>query len=147
MPCGIEAATRTGDGSGWWTWRAVDISIATFDPSGIPMAWALRTGLAMRVQVVVERGRNGSQAGAYAEYRLFKTLARYGSLVHGAQIVLRHEGGTGPRAFRCRMTVSLEPTGTVRASVGASHAYAAIDQAADRIGHLIHRRGARPVTS
>jgi ribosome-associated translation inhibitor RaiA len=101
----------------------------------------------MRVHVFAEGVANSAQARAYAEYRLFVALARHGALVQGAQIELRCEGDDGPSAFRCRMTVSLEPTGRARTCVYASHAYAAIDQAADRIGHLIHRRAARPVSS
>ncbi len=94
----------------------------------------------MRVHVLAECPSNNAQAQAYAEYRLFSALSQYGSLIQGAQVVLRYEGDEGPRAFRCQMTVSLEPDGVVRASVGASYAYAAIDQAAERIGHLIRRR-------
>jgi ribosome-associated translation inhibitor RaiA len=101
----------------------------------------------MRVHVVTEGTWNSAQARAYAEYRLFAALARYGSLVQGARIVLRYEGGEKPRAFRCRVTVALESTGMVRTCVCASHAYGAIDHAADRIGHLIHCRAARLVSS
>lgn len=101
----------------------------------------------MRVHVVDEGGWDSAQARAYAEYRLFAALAQYGSLVQGAQIVLRYEGEEGPAAFLCRMAVTLERPGVVRTRVCAPHAYAAIDRAVERIGRLIRRHGARPVSS
>ena len=110
---GIEPATRYGPRDKWWAWITVDLvscnfrSVACQGPRSL--AWALRSRPAMRVHVVAESGWNSAQARAYAEYRLFAALARYGSVVQGAQIVLRREGDEGPRAFRCRMTVSLVP--------------------------------------
>ncbi len=100
----------------------------------------------MQVQVVAEGGFDSAQALAYAEYRVFVALARYDAHVQAARIALRYEGEEGPTAFRCRLTVTLAPTGSVRTRVSASHPYAAIDRAAARIGHLVQCR-AKPLGS
>jgi ribosome-associated translation inhibitor RaiA len=92
----------------------------------------------MRVRVT-EQGAHGEQARAYAEFRLFTVLTRYGSRVRGAQIVISRPEHERHSTFSCRMTVALQPSGTLRTVARGAHAYAAIDRAVARVGERLRR--------
>jgi len=78
----------------------------------------------------------GSQARAYAEYRVFAALTTIteSQRVRRARVVLRsvNRGGSGDRVS-CRVTVSLDGVDTFRVQATGAHAYAAINRAVDRI--------------
>jgi len=73
-----------------------------------------------------------TQIRAYAEYRLFSTLAAHDNVL-GARVRLRR----GDDAVQCNVHVTLRPFGSVHARSSATHAAAAIDRAAGRIAALM----------
>ena len=98
----------------------------------------------MRIDVIGEDETITAQVRAYAEYRLFATLARYTQLVRSVRVVLRRAGRdrTGNQIV-CAVTVALEPSGYARARASKPLAYGAIDRATERIGDLMSRRTAQ----
>jgi ribosome-associated translation inhibitor RaiA len=98
----------------------------------------------MRIEVIGEDETTAAQVRAYAEYRLFATLARYSQLVRSVRVVLRRAGrDRTDDNIVCTVTVALEPSGYARARVSRSLAYGAIDRATERIGDLMNRRTAQ----
>jgi ribosome-associated translation inhibitor RaiA len=98
----------------------------------------------MRIDVIAEDETITAQVRAYAEYRLFATLARYSQLVRSVRVVLQR-GGRDRTANQivCAITVALEPSGYARARASKPLAYGAIHRATERIGDLMSRRTAR----
>ena len=91
----------------------------------------------MRV-VISSRGLPfDTQIRAYAEYRVFSTLATHDNVL-GARVRLRRVEA----AVQCNVHVTLQPRGSVQARGSAPHAAAAIDRAAERISALMdgHRK-------
>ena len=94
----------------------------------------------MRIDVIDEDESATAQARAYAEYRLFATLARHARGIRSVRAALHVErNGVTDRAT-CVVTVVLEPSGSAVARAYGRHVHAAIDRAAGRIGDLINRR-------
>jgi ribosome-associated translation inhibitor RaiA len=90
----------------------------------------------MRIEVI---GTGHSrQARAYAEYRLFATLARHTRDIRTVRVVLAPHDSSGP--VTCVVHLILDPAGCVRARAHGSHVVGAIDRAAERIGDLMDRR-------
>jgi ribosome-associated translation inhibitor RaiA len=79
----------------------------------------------------------GRQTRAYAEYRIFSSVARFGDVVHNADISLtsRHVGG----AARCVVALTVDDGGRLRVSARGRHVYDAINRAAVRIGKELRR--------
>ena len=82
----------------------------------------------------------GSQTRAYAEYRIFSSVARFSELVHEAHISLtsRRAGG----AARCVVSVTVRGGGRLRVSARGRRAYDAINRAAGRVYDELRRRTA-----
>jgi hypothetical protein len=94
----------------------------------------------MRIDVIDADESAPAQARAYAEYRLFATLARHARGIRSVRAVLHVERkGVTDRAT-CVVTVALEPSGSAVARAYGGHVHGAIDRAAGRIGDLINRR-------
>jgi ribosome-associated translation inhibitor RaiA len=91
----------------------------------------------MRI-AVMDIGRTfGRQTRAYAEYRVFSTLARFSDVVHEARISLTSIRPGG--AVRCVVSLSVNDGGRLRVSASGRHAYDAINRAAARIGEEVRR--------
>jgi ribosome-associated translation inhibitor RaiA len=95
----------------------------------------------MRIEVIGTDDSATPQARAYAEYRLFATLARHLPVIRSVRVMLAHAKRNG-RAERvtCLVELVLEPAGSVRTRAQGPHPYGAIDRAAERIGDLMARR-------
>jgi ribosome-associated translation inhibitor RaiA len=93
----------------------------------------------MRIEVI-DGGWTTPQARAYAEYRLFTTLARHARAIRTVRVILeRRQRKGGAEGAICAVDVVLEPSGTVRARANGRQPHGAIDKAADRIGELLNR--------
>ena len=79
----------------------------------------------------------GRQTRAYAEYRIFSSLARFSDVVHeaGVSLTARRRGG----AARCIVSVAVDDGGRLRVSARGRHVYDAINRAAERIGEELRR--------
>ena len=76
---------------------------------------------------------------AYAEYRVFTSIAPYELRVGVVDVVVRRDI-TARRQFVCTVAVDLGPSGQVKTQARATHPSAAIDRAADRTAWLVRRR-------
>ena len=91
----------------------------------------------MNISVVDIGGMFGRQTRAYAEYRIFSSVARFGTVIHEADVSL-----TSARAragARCTVALTVDAGGRLRASARGRHVYDAINRAADRIGEELRR--------
>jgi ribosome-associated translation inhibitor RaiA len=94
----------------------------------------------MRVSVTDTGCTFGRQTRAYAEYRIFSSVARFGGVVHAAEVSL-----TSQRAVvgaRCVVALTLDDGGRLQVSSKGRHAYDAINRAAARVGHALQRHTA-----
>ena len=95
----------------------------------------------MHIEVIGNDDSTSAQARAYAEYRLFAALAQHAQTVRSARIELRRIDDDGPGDnVLCAVTLTLEPSGVVRARAIGGHAYAAINRAVERVRQLMTRR-------
>jgi ribosome-associated translation inhibitor RaiA len=101
----------------------------------------------LRIEVIGADGVTTPQARAYAEYRLFATLARHMPAIRSVRVVLAQAKRNG-RADRvtCAVTVVLYSAGSARARAQGPRAYSAIDRAAERIGDLLGRRAPQRIS-
>ena len=79
----------------------------------------------------------GRQTRAYAEYRIFSSVARFSHVVHEARISLKSRRGGG--AARCVVSLTVDDGGRLRVSAGGRHAYDAINRAAARISEALRQ--------
>jgi ribosome-associated translation inhibitor RaiA len=94
----------------------------------------------MRIEILGHDDSVTAQARAYAEYRLFSTLARYARVIRSVRVVLRQvERQKGADRVTCAVDLVLEPSGSARARAQGRHTLGAIDRAAERIGYLMKR--------
>ena len=86
----------------------------------------------------------GRQTRAYAEYRVFSSLAPFDSVVRDATVSLT---GARDQSVRCSVLVGLDTGVPVEVSARGRHAYDAINRVADRIGPALrrHTRAAGPI--
>jgi ribosome-associated translation inhibitor RaiA len=92
----------------------------------------------MRI-AVTDIGRTfGRQTRAYAEYRVFSSLARFSEVVREANVALTPLSREGD-AVRCLVTIIREDGDRLRVSARGRHAYDAINRAAQRIGDAARR--------
>jgi ribosome-associated translation inhibitor RaiA len=91
----------------------------------------------MRIFVTDIGGTFGRQTRAYAEYRIFSTMARFGDVVHEADVSLasRRTGG----AARCVVALTVNDGRRLRVSARGRHVYDAINHAATRIAEALRR--------
>ena len=91
------------------------------------------------MRILVRAGEGFSvQTRAYAEYRVFSSLARFGADVCETTVSLEP-----PRVgayAACQIAVSLCSGIRVRVRARGRHLHVAIDKAAGRAGHLVQRR-------
>ena len=92
----------------------------------------------MRISVTEIGSTFGRQTRAYAEYRIFSSVARFGHVVHEARVSLtsiKRAGGTA----RCVVSLSVNGDNRLRVSAKGRHVYDAINRAAERIGAELRR--------
>jgi ribosome-associated translation inhibitor RaiA len=79
----------------------------------------------------------GRQTRAYAEYRIFSSVARFGDVVREADVSLtsRRAGS----AATCVVALTIDDGGRLRVSARGRHVYDAISRAAARIGEELRR--------
>lgn len=93
----------------------------------------------MRIAVADIGRAFGRQTRAYAEYRIFSTLACFSDVVREAHVELlplpreRH-------AARCRVILVVEGGHRLCVSARGRHAYDAINKAARRVSDVVNRR-------
>jgi ribosome-associated translation inhibitor RaiA len=79
----------------------------------------------------------GRQTRAYAEYRIFSSVARFSHVVHEARISLKSRRAGG--AARCVVSLTVDDGGRLRVSAGGRHVYDAINRAAARVSEALRR--------
>jgi ribosome-associated translation inhibitor RaiA len=94
----------------------------------------------MRISVTDIASAFSRQTAAYAEYRIFSSVARFGDIVHdaGVSLTARRAGG----AARCVVALTINDGGRLRVSARGRHVYDAINRAAERIGEELRRHTA-----
>lgn len=89
----------------------------------------------MRIEVADDRAIN-QQARTYAEYRLFAALTQRSEIdkVRRVRVRLREvQPCRGCAGVACTVTVTLEGSDSIRIRTIGAHAYAAINNAVDRL--------------
>jgi ribosome-associated translation inhibitor RaiA len=89
----------------------------------------------MRIEVVGDRAIS-QQARTYAEYRFFAALAQLSETdkIRRVRAVLREvQSGRDCAGVACTVTVRLQGADSIRIRSVGSHAYAAINNAVDRL--------------
>ena len=93
----------------------------------------------MRIEVTGKNDSATPQIRAYAEYRLFTTLARHARVIQRVCVILGSPDPQTGGALTCEVDVSLRASGSARVLAQGPHMHAAIDGAAERIGYVIDR--------
>lgn len=95
----------------------------------------------MRISVTDVRRTFGRQTRAYAEYRIFSSLARFSDVVHDADVSLIATGPTDESRAMCVIAVTVADGSRLQVHARGRHVYDAINRAARRIGDAVHRHG------
>ena len=99
----------------------------------------------MRIEVT-DIGRTfGRQTRAYAEYRLFSSLAPFDDVVRDALVSLT--SAARGRSVVCSVLVGVTTGAPLRVSARGRHAYDAINRVADRLGPALRRHAHVAFTS
>ena len=93
----------------------------------------------MRIEVTGKNDSVTPEIRAYAEYRLFTTLARHARVIRRVLVILGAPNAQAAGAVTCEVDVSLQASGSTRVLAHGPHMHAAIDLAAARIGSVIDR--------
>ncbi len=93
----------------------------------------------MRIEVTAKNDSVSPQIRAYAEYRLFTTLAQHARVIRRVWVILGFPDPQAGGAFTCEVDVSLQASGSARVLAHGPQVHAAIDSAAERIGYVIDR--------
>jgi len=99
----------------------------------------------MRVSVTDVGCAFGGQTKAYAEYRIFASVARFSDVVHDARILLT--SGRSGGAARCVVLLTVNDGARLRVGARGRHVYDAINRAAQRIGDELRRHTAVTLSS
>ena len=92
----------------------------------------------MRIEAT-EIGRAfGRQTRAYAEYRVFSSLAQFSEVVREAEVSLAP--AARGRSMVCSVLVSVKTGAPVQVTARGRHAYDAINRVVDRLGPAMRRR-------
>jgi hypothetical protein len=99
----------------------------------------------MRIEVTDISRTFGRQTRAYAEYRIFSSLAAFSNVVRDVTVSLT--SGARSRSVLCSVVVGLETDGPVHVTARGRHAYDAINRVADRLGPALRRSAHSAVPS
>lgn len=91
----------------------------------------------MTIQVADIARTFGRQTRAYAEYRIFSSLARFSDVVRDAAVSLTP--ANRGHSVVCSVVVGFETGMPVRVTARGRHAYDAINRVAHRIGPALRR--------
>ena len=91
----------------------------------------------MNIEVTDIARTFGRQTLAYAEYRIFSSLARFTEYVRDVAVSLTPDA-TG-RSVLCSVVVTFASGTPIRFTARGRHAYNAINRVARRIGPALHR--------
>jgi ribosome-associated translation inhibitor RaiA len=91
----------------------------------------------MRIEVAEIARTFGRQTRAYAEYRIFSSLARFSDIVREAKVSLTP--ADRGQTVVCSVVVGFEAGVPVRVTARGRHAYDAINRAAHRIAPALRR--------
>lgn len=94
----------------------------------------------MRITVVGPADLTRDQTRAYAEYRVFATLARFGRMVRSATLSLEHGRMAASSGVTCVIEVDLGERNVLRFRTTDRQASAAIDRTARRAQRAIESR-------
>jgi hypothetical protein len=86
----------------------------------------------MRIDVTDIARTFGRQTRAYAEYRIFSSLAPFDGVVREAAVSLT--SAARGRSVVCAVLVGVRTGTTLRVSARGRHAYEAVNRVADRLG-------------
>ena len=86
------------------------------------------------------------QFQAYAQYRIFTSIARHEHLVRIANVTVREEASNRER-FLCVVSLDLRFSDSITARARGAHPNHAIDRAADRLASLLGRLVPQHVSS
>ena len=97
----------------------------------------------MRI-LVSEVGRSfGRQTRAYAEYRIFSSIARFDESARQVDVSLTATAAGGPAAA-CVITVMVDDGARLTVTTRGSHVHDAINRAAERIADALRRHSDPP---
>jgi ribosome-associated translation inhibitor RaiA len=91
----------------------------------------------MKIEVTEIARTFGRQTRAYAEYRIFSSLAQFSDVVREAEVSLTPTASG--HSVACSVLVSFEKDMPVRVTARGRHAYDAINRVAHRLGHKLRR--------
>jgi hypothetical protein len=91
----------------------------------------------MRIEATDIGRAFGRQTRAYAEYRIFSSLAQFSEVVREAEVSLAP--AARGRAVVCSVLVAVETSAPVRVTARGHHAYDAINRVAVRLGPALRR--------
>jgi len=91
----------------------------------------------MRIEATDIGRAFGRQTRAYAEYRIFSSLAQFSEVVRQAKVSLAP--AARGRSVVCSVLVDIETGVPVRVIARGRHAYDAINRVADRVGPALRR--------
>ena len=100
----------------------------------------------MRIDVTTVENEFEDQTRAYAEFRLFSTLSRFGDVVQHAQVSLARPSDGQP-SVECIVVVTLLGGTRTRICTRRHHAYDAINRAAARVNDVLRRHTGRAMSS
>ena len=120
----IRRRTRERSDARRTPWRATCV-----DP------WTMGSGIFIDV-VSCESTR---QARTYAEYRFFAALVKHARRIRTVRVRLARSADADTALVSCSVDVVLENAGGLHADATGPQAYAAIDDAAERIDGLMNR--------
>ena len=93
----------------------------------------------MRIAVTDVGRMFGRQTRAYAEYRIFSSLARFSRVVHDVDVALTSTSLTHGSEALCVVGVTVGDGSRLQVRARGRHAYDAINRAAGRIGDALRR--------
>ena len=101
----------------------------------------------MRIAVTDIGLEFGRQTRAYAEYRIFSSLARFNHVVHDVDVSLTSASRIDGLKALCVVVVTVGDGTRVRIRASGRHAYDAINRAAQQIGEALRRHTDIPLPS
>jgi ribosomal subunit interface protein len=96
--------------------------------------------LGMQMTVRSESTTIVRQARAYAEYRMFAAVGRFGSPEDRLSVQLDCASNVTGRRYRCEVTLNLNRVGRIRAQASADRLFEAIDRTAERLADRVALR-------
>jgi hypothetical protein len=101
----------------------------------------------MRIAVTDIGHTFGRQTRAYAEYRIFSSLARFNHVVRDVEVSLTSTSPGDPTGALCVILVTDGDGLRVHVRASGCHVYDAINRAAQRIGGAIRSHADVPLSS